>query len=73
MTTLAAEEKHLPAADVVGPPAELVLNRINPDMVSAAADHGQLLLARVRLSDDNGLPRCARVGPPDISWNITTT
>lgn len=47
--------------------AKLMLHRIDPDLVRAA-DAGVGLSAAVRLSDDRGLPRCARVDPPDIRW-----
>ncbi len=50
--------------------AKLMLNRIDPDLVRAANDGARDLLAIVRLSDSNGTPRCARVDPPDIVWNV---
>ena len=53
--------------------AKLMLNRIEPDLVRAASDDARDLLARVRLSDDNGTPRCARVDPPDIAWKVADT
>lgn len=53
--------------------AKLMLNRVDPDIVRAAGDGAHQLVARVRLSDDDGGPRCARVDPPDISWNVATT
>jgi Family of unknown function (DUF5990) len=34
-----------------------------------ATERGRLS-ARVRLTDDRGGPRCARVDPPAISWNV---
>jgi len=53
--------------------AKLMLNRIDPDLVRSADDDGHRLVARVRLRDDNGTPRCARVDPPAITWSVATT
>jgi len=47
-----------------------MLNRIDPDLVRAASDGARDLLASVRLSDDHGTPRCARVDPSDIAWKV---
>jgi hypothetical protein len=49
--------------------AKLMLNRIDPELVRAADNGTHQLAARVRLSDDHGTPRCARVDPPDITWS----
>ena len=49
--------------------AKLMLNRVDPDLMRDASDHGSLT-ARVRLSDDHGAPRCARVDPPAIIWAL---
>lgn len=53
--------------------AKLMLNRIDPELVRAANNDMHQLVARVRLSDDNGTPRCARVDPPDLTWSVVTT
>lgn len=53
--------------------AKLMLNHIDPNLVHAASDGTERLVARVRLSDDHGTPRCARVDPPDIDWTIAHT
>lgn len=50
--------------------AKLMLNRIDAELVAAAESSGQSLVARVRLTDANGGPRCARVDPPDLVWSI---
>lgn len=50
--------------------AKLMLNRVNPDLIRAANTHGHLT-AIVRLSDDCGEPRCARVDPPAITWSTS--
>ncbi|WP_069172707.1 DUF5990 family protein [Streptomyces griseus] len=50
--------------------AKLMIGDIDPDVLEAAARSGHLT-ARLRLSDDRGLPRCARVRPPDITWSAT--
>jgi hypothetical protein len=49
--------------------AKLMLNRVDPGLMRAATERGHLT-ARVRLTDDHGGPRCARVYPPSISWNL---
>lgn len=49
--------------------AKLMLNRVDPDVMRDASKHGSLT-AQVRLSDEHGGPRCARVDPPAISWTI---
>ena len=49
--------------------AKLMLNGVDPDLIRDASEHGSLT-ARVRLSDDRGAPRCARVDPPAISWTL---
>jgi hypothetical protein len=49
--------------------AKLVLDRIEPSLVDAAARTGTLL-ARVELSDARGAPRCARVDPPAVVWSV---
>ncbi|MFF5896076.1 DUF5990 family protein [Streptomyces argenteolus] len=50
--------------------AKLMLSDVAPEVVEAAALSGHLT-ARLRLTDDRGLPRCARVRPPDITWSAT--
>ncbi len=49
--------------------AKLMLNRVDPDLIHEATKRGRLG-GRVRLTDDCGAPRCARVDPPAISWNV---
>ncbi len=47
--------------------AKLMLSRVDQDLICGASNRG-LLYAQVRLTDDRGGPRCARVDPPAISW-----
>jgi Family of unknown function (DUF5990) len=49
--------------------AKLMLNRVDPGLMRDATERGHLS-ARVRLTDAHGGPRCARVDPPGISWNV---
>jgi Family of unknown function (DUF5990) len=49
--------------------AKLMLNRVDPDLMSAAIERGHLI-AEVQLTDERGRPRCARVDPPAITWNV---
>jgi hypothetical protein len=47
--------------------AKLMLDRIDAHVVGRAVASGRLD-ALVRLRDDSGGPRCARVDPPAITW-----
>ncbi len=49
--------------------AKLMLNRVDPGVMRDATERGHLS-ARVRLTDDHGGPRCARVDPRAITWNV---
>jgi hypothetical protein len=48
--------------------AKLMLDRVDPGLVAEAERHARPLLGRIRLTDDRGGPRCARVDPPDLTW-----
>ncbi len=48
--------------------AKLMLNHVDHDLILDATKRGHLS-AVVRLTDDHGGPRCARVDPPAITWN----
>jgi hypothetical protein len=50
-------------------PAKLMLNRVDSALMRDATKQGPLS-ARVRLTDDCGAPRCARVDPPAIVWHV---
>ncbi|MFG2534592.1 DUF5990 family protein [Streptomyces sp. NPDC048511] len=52
--------------------AKLMMSDIDPEVLEAASRTGHLT-ARLRLTDDKGQPRCARVRPPDIIWSATET
>lgn len=45
--------------------AKLMLEEAPPDPGA-----GRAVVASVSLTDENGLPRCARVRPPAISWAV---
>jgi Family of unknown function (DUF5990) len=49
--------------------AKIMLNRVDPELMHDATKRGRLS-AHVRLTDDHGAPRCARVDPPAIVWNL---
>ncbi len=53
--------------------AKLMLGHVDPDLVRAAEESGQALVARVDLTDDHGCPRCARVDPPALTWTTSAT
>ncbi len=48
--------------------AKLMLHRVEPQLIEAAAASG-CLRATVDLTDRDGGPRCARVDPPAITWS----
>jgi hypothetical protein len=50
--------------------AKLRLVDVDPALVEQALRQGGSLVARVRLTDTNGNPICARVRPPDIAWSV---
>ncbi|MEU7901279.1 DUF5990 family protein [Actinoplanes sp. NPDC049118] len=50
--------------------AKLLFGDIPAEMLRGAHDGG-VLVGRLGLTDDRGGPRCARVRPPDIVWQLT--
>jgi hypothetical protein len=52
--------------------AKLMLSRVEPELIEAAAKAG-CLRAVVDLTDDRGGPRCARVDPPAVAWSRSDT
>jgi hypothetical protein len=50
--------------------AKLMLDRIDPKLVTEAIESGAALHAKVDLTDPQGMPRCARVDPPAIEWSL---
>jgi hypothetical protein len=50
--------------------AKLMLDRVDPALVSEAELSGRALVADVVLTDENGSPRCARVDPPALRWSV---
>lgn len=49
--------------------AKLILSAIDPRLIARAAE-GRSLIGTVRLSDDRGGPRSARVDEPDLIWRV---
>lgn len=50
--------------------AKLMLNRVDPELVAAAEQQQRPLVCQVRLRDEHGAPRCARIDPPAIEWKL---
>jgi Family of unknown function (DUF5990) len=50
--------------------AKLMFGDIPTPLLRAAHDNGGTLVARLGLTDAAGGPRCARVRPPDITWQL---
>jgi len=50
--------------------AKLMLDRIDPKLVAVAERQALPLIGSIRLTDDRGGPRCARVDPPDLTWVV---
>ena len=49
---------------------KLMLDRIEPGLVTEAVEGGRTLVATVSLTDEKGAPRCARYDPPAITWSV---
>jgi Family of unknown function (DUF5990) len=50
--------------------AKLVLNQIDPKVVSTALTEERPLVGMIRLTDPSGSPMCGRVKPPDLVWQV---
>jgi len=48
--------------------AKLMLDAVDPTVIRAADAVGQVLEARLGLTDRCGMPVCAAIRPPDITW-----
>lgn len=48
--------------------AKLMLADVSADLIRQAETDDARLLATVRLTDERGGPRCARVGPSAVTW-----
>jgi hypothetical protein len=49
--------------------AKLRLVDVDPELIEQALQPGHTLVARIRLTDANGNPICARVHPPYLTWS----
>jgi hypothetical protein len=50
--------------------AKLMLGQVDPKLITAVERDGRRLVADVHLTDDCGGPRCARLGPPALTWSL---
>jgi hypothetical protein len=50
--------------------AKLMLDRVDPALLSAAEETGRPLVADVGLTDEKGGPRCARIDAPAVVWRV---
>lgn len=50
--------------------AKLMLDAVTPELVQAGDRPGHRLVATLGLTHDDGMPRCAAVRPPVISWTV---
>ena len=50
--------------------AKLMFGDIPADLLRAAHDGVGVLVGRLRMTDANGEPLCARVRPPAITWTV---
>ena len=50
--------------------AKLMFGDIPTETLRSAYDGGGVLVGRLGLTDAQGGPRCARVRPPDITWQV---
>jgi hypothetical protein len=46
---------------------------VPPSLIAAAMRPGHRLVARVRLTDANGFPVCARLRPPHLAWSVESS
>jgi Family of unknown function (DUF5990)/Domain of unknown function (DUF5655) len=53
--------------------AKLRLVDVDPKLIDQSTRPGRALVARVRLTDQNGNPVCARLHPPSITWHVRGT
>jgi hypothetical protein len=53
--------------------AKLRLSDVDAGLVEQALARSTGVVARLRLTDDQGLPRCASVRPPDVAWSLAET
>lgn len=49
--------------------AKLMFDAVTPETLAAAAEAGHALVARLGLTDAQGMPLCAAVRPPKITWS----
>jgi len=50
--------------------AKLMFGDVPTELLRAGHEGGGVLVGRLGLTDGDGGPRCARVRPPDISWQV---
>ena len=50
--------------------AKLMLGDIDRELMIDATASGRPVVGSIRLQDDTGHPRCARVKPPDLVWSL---
>ena len=50
--------------------ASLRLVDVDPGLIEQALRSGGKLVARIRLTDADGNPVCARVHPPYLTWSV---
>ena len=50
--------------------AKLMLDRVDDGVVARAEATSRPLVADVRLTEEKGGPRCARVDPPAVRWSV---
>ncbi len=50
--------------------AKLMLAAIPDDVLRSARDPGHRLVGTVKMSHDDGMPRCAAVRPPVVEWTV---
>ena len=53
--------------------AKLHLSCLDPNVITAASEPGNSLVARLALTDARGGPRCASLRPPALSWTAEPT
>lgn len=50
--------------------AKLMLDAVDPADIRTADESGAILEARLGLTDGHGMPLCAAVRPPNVTWSV---
>jgi hypothetical protein len=52
--------------------AKLMLAAVPSDVLRSAQAPGRRLVGTVKMTHDDGMPRCAAVRPPVVEWTVSS-